>query len=113
LRARRSVSLKIDGIVPYSDGSNRFPGTDLMKISLPMRPANERVPSPGRRRVTFGVAASDGAGIASTLYSVIDAGINRTKVATLRQAIGRGLYLVDCGLVAEGVLASVRFGWRH
>ncbi len=107
------MSLKIDGIVPYSDASNRFPGTDPMKSSLPMRPATGRVPSLGRRRVTFGVAASDAAGIATTLCSVIDTGINRTKVATLRQAIGRGLYLVDCGLVAEGVLGSVRFGWRH
>ena len=43
----------------------------------------------------------------------VDAGIDRAKVATLRQAIGRGLYIADCRLVAEGVLASVRFGWSH
>ena len=80
---------------------------------MPMRPATDRVPSPRRQKVAFAVTAIDAARIAVTLCSVVDAGIDRAKVATLRQAIGRGLYFVDCRLVAEGVLASVRFGWSH
>lgn len=77
-----------------------------------MRPA-VAVPSPRRQKMAFAATAIDAARIAVALRSVVDVGIDRTKVATLRQAIGRGLYIADCRLVAEGLLASVRFGWSH
>jgi len=63
--------------------------------------------------MAFPATAIAAARIAVARRSVVDAGIDRAKVATLRQAIGRGLYVADCGLVAEGVLASIRFGWSH
>jgi len=83
-----------------------------MKSIMPMRPAVDSVRSQRRQNTAFAVTI-DAARIAVTLRSVVDAGIDRAKVATLRQAIGRGLYIADCRLVAEGVLASVRFGWSH
>ena len=80
---------------------------------MPMRPVTDPGPFLRRQNVAFAATANDAARIAATLRSVVDAGIDRTKVATLRQAIGRGLYLTDCRLVADAVLASVRFGWSH
>ena len=78
---------------------------------MPMRPA-VAVPSPRRQKMAFAATAIDAARIAVALRSVVDVGIDRTKVATLRQAIGQ-LYIADCRLVAESLLASVRFGWSH
>jgi len=84
----------------------------MKSSSMPMRPA-VAVPSPRRQKMAFATTAIDAARIAVTLRSVVDTGIDRAKVAKLRQTIGRGLYLADCRLVAEGLLASVRFGWSH
>ena len=84
-----------------------------MKSNMSIRLAVDSIPSPRRQNMAFAVTAIDAAGIAVTLRSVVDTGIDRAKVATLRRAIGHGLYLADCRLVAEGVLASIRFGWSH
>ena len=80
---------------------------------MPIHPAVDSAPFARRQKMAFATTAIDAAKIAFTLRSVVDVGIDRAKVATLRQAIGRGLYLADCRLVAGGLLASVRFGWSH
>lgn len=78
-----------------------FP-TDAAASAMPLRAA---VPTFGAPRVD-GLSTRD-------LYTIVDGGLDRARIAALRQAVECGRYLANCARIADGVIATVCCRWRH
>ena len=87
-----------------------------MKSRLPLSlfPAEAAAgPVPPRAAIpVFGAPRTD-ALVARDLYTIVDGGLDRARIAALRQAIECGRYLANCARIADGVIATVCCRWSH
>jgi hypothetical protein len=80
-----------------------------MKSSMPMHPA---VAPPFARRQKMAAATATTRKDRFTCAPLSTSASIEPRSPHCARQLAR-LYLADCRLVAEGLLASVRFGWSH
>jgi anti-sigma28 factor (negative regulator of flagellin synthesis) len=51
--------------------------------------------------------------VARDLYTIVDGGLDRARIAALRQAVECGRYLANCARIADGLIATVCCRWSH